>query len=125
MSVHSAFQVRAAVAAPPPSLDDLLSHELPTHDAGRPARTLRPLTRVAGAELRTAEGATLVDFASNDYLGLAADPRPAAAAAELLAREGLGAGAARLISGDHPTHHALEAALAALKGTPRALLFSS
>jgi len=33
--------------------------------------------------------------------------------------------AARLISGDHPAHHALEEALAALKGTPRALLFAS
>ncbi|GLC24072.1 aminotransferase class I/II-fold pyridoxal phosphate-dependent enzyme [Roseisolibacter agri] len=112
-------------ASPDASLDVQLSHELATLDDAGLRRRLRPLTRVAGAELRAADGVTLLDFASNDYLGLAADPRPAAAAAELLAREGLGAGAARLISGDHPAHHALEEALAALKGTPRALLFSS
>lgn len=118
------------VALPPsgPATDPLdaqLARELSTLDAAGLRRRLRPLTRVAGAELRAPDGATLVDFASNDYLGLAADPRPAAAAAEQLSQGGLGAGAARLISGDHPAHHALESALAALKGTARALLFPS
>ncbi|MGZ8455695.1 MAG: aminotransferase class I/II-fold pyridoxal phosphate-dependent enzyme [Gemmatirosa sp.] len=117
---------RATLPAPATrSLDAQLAHELAALDAAGLRRRLRPLTRVGGAELQTVDGTTLVDFASNDYLGLAADPRPAAAAAELLAHEGLGAGAARLISGDHPAHHALEAALAALKGTARALLFPS
>ena len=107
------------------SLDEQLQDELAALDAAGLRRTLRPVARDARGTLRTADGATLVDFASNDYLGLAADSRPAAAAAALLGREGLGAGAARLIAGDHALHHALEAALAALKGTERALLFPS
>lgn len=67
----------------------------------------------------------VTDFASNDYLGLADDPRIAQAAAAALTARGVGAGAARLITGDDPAHGALERALAELKGTERALLFSS
>jgi 8-amino-7-oxononanoate synthase len=118
MTAHATFPATA-------SLDAALAEELAAIDAAGLRRTLRPLTRVDGATVRDAEGRTLVDFASNDYLGLAADPRPAAAAAEALAAGGVGAGAARLISGDHPAHHALEDALAALKRTERALLFAS
>lgn len=65
----------------------------------------------------------VADFASNDYLGLAADPRVARAATAVLQAEGTGAGAARLISGHHPIHDALETELAAFKQTDRALLF--
>lgn len=93
-------------------------------DAGL-RRRLRPAARGVGPTRVPHASVPLVDFASNDYLGLAGDPRPAAAAAAVLAREGLGAGAARLLGGDHPLHHALEAALAALKGAERALLFPS
>ena len=108
-----------------PTLADALADELAALDAAGLRRTLRPLTRVAGAAVRDADGRALVDFASNDYLGLAADPRPAAAAAHALAEGGVGAGAARLISGDHPAHHALERALAALKRADDAVLFAS
>ncbi|GJG87174.1 8-amino-7-oxononanoate synthase [Gemmatimonadetes bacterium T265] len=107
------------------SLDAQLDAELSALDAAGIRRTLRPLVRAGAAHRATPDGARLLDFASNDYLGLATDPRPAAAAAALLAREGLGAGSARLIGGDHPEHHALEAELAALKGTEAALLFPS
>lgn len=65
----------------------------------------------------------VADFASNDYLGLAADPRVARAATAVLQAEGTGAGAARLISGHHPIHDALESELAQFKHTARALLF--
>jgi len=65
----------------------------------------------------------VADFASNDYLGLAADPRVARAAIAVLQAEGTGAGAARLISGHHPIHESLETELAAFKQTARALLF--
>ncbi|MBC8089137.1 MAG: 8-amino-7-oxononanoate synthase [Phycisphaerae bacterium] len=65
----------------------------------------------------------VADFASNDYLGLAADPRVARAATAVLQAEGTGAGAARLISGHHPIHDALESELAAFKHSARALLF--
>lgn len=65
----------------------------------------------------------LADFASNDYLGLAADARVARAATAVLQAEGTGAGAARLISGHHPIHEALEHEIAAFKHCEAALLF--
>jgi len=112
-------------APPARTLDAVLRADLDALDALGLRRRLRPAERGAGSTRRAAGEHALVDFASNDYLGLAADPRPAAAAAAVLAREGLGAGAARLLGGDHPLHHALERALAALKGAERALLFPS
>jgi 8-amino-7-oxononanoate synthase len=71
------------------------------------------------------DGSLLVDFSSNDYLGLAADPRLAAAMAECAARCGAGSGASHLISGHGREHAALEDELAAFTGRPRALLFST
>ena len=102
-----------------------LAAELAGLESAGLRRALRPLARGDATHRAAPDGTRLLDFASNDYLGLAADPRPAAAAASLLAREGLGAGSARLIGGDHPEHHALERELAAVKGAECALLFSS
>lgn len=71
------------------------------------------------------DGRPLLSFCSNDYLGLAADPRLAEAARAGLARYGTGAGAAHLINGHAAAHHALEEELADFTGRPRALLFST
>jgi 8-amino-7-oxononanoate synthase len=71
------------------------------------------------------DGRALVDFSSNDYLGLAAHPALAAAMAECAARCGAGSGASHLISGHGHEHAALEEELAAFLGRPRALLFST
>ncbi|GHA92548.1 8-amino-7-oxononanoate synthase [Modicisalibacter luteus] len=68
---------------------------------------------------------TLCDFAGNDYLGLARDPRLAEAQAEGARRYGAGSGASHLVSGHLEAHHILEERLAALTGRPRALLFST
>ncbi|SHE77970.1 8-amino-7-oxononanoate synthase [Modicisalibacter ilicicola DSM 19980] len=65
------------------------------------------------------------DFAGNDYLGLASDPRLVQATAEGARRYGAGACASQLVSGYLEVHQELEARLAALVGRPRALLFSS
>ncbi|AMD00279.1 8-amino-7-oxononanoate synthase [Halomonas chromatireducens] len=65
------------------------------------------------------------DFAGNDYLGLARDPRLAQAQAEGARRFGAGAGASHLVSGHLGVHEALEQRLAELTGRPRALLFST
>jgi 8-amino-7-oxononanoate synthase len=70
-------------------------------------------------------GRRLVNLASNNYLGLAADPRLVAAARQGLERWGVGAGASRLVCGDLDVHRALEAALADLKETDAALAFTS
>ncbi|QZA33806.1 8-amino-7-oxononanoate synthase [Hydrogenibacillus sp. N12] len=67
----------------------------------------------------------LLNFSSNDYLGLAGHPALKAAACEAAARYGAGAGASRLITGHAPWTAALEADLAAWLEKDAALLFSS
>lgn len=66
-----------------------------------------------------------LDFAGNDYLGLAQDPRVFEAQAEGARRFGAGAGASHLVSGHLEIHDALEEALARWTGRERALLFST
>lgn len=87
-------------------------------------RVPRPAERREGAEVMI-DGRSVIDFSSNDYLGIAADPRVAGAAAAALGEAGTGAGAARLISGTHPLHERLEREIADFKRAPAALLFAS
>ncbi len=72
----------------------------------------------------TLDGHRLINFGSNDYLGLASDPR-LIQAARLAWTEGWGSGASPLISGYSDSHRELEEALAAFEGTEAALLFNS
>lgn len=90
-------------------------------------RRLVELEGKQGARLRVAgpDGRELINFSSNDYLGLAADPRLAEAAVKAARDHGFGAGASRLVCGSFAPHHALEDALAAAKGCEAALTFSS
>ena len=74
--------------------------------------------------LRTAEG-SLVDFSSNDYLGLARHPALAEAMAASARSRGAGSGASHLITGHGAEHAALEAELADFTQRERALLFCS
>ncbi|MDV2998777.1 MAG: 8-amino-7-oxononanoate synthase 2 [Chroococcopsis gigantea SAG 12.99] len=71
------------------------------------------------------EGETLINFASNDYLGLAGDERLISAAAEAVRQYGTGATGSRLLSGHREIHGELERAIARMKGTEDALVFSS
>lgn len=71
------------------------------------------------------DGAQVLSFCSNDYLGLAADPRLIAAMQQSVAVAGAGSGASHLITGHHRLHHALEEALAQFVGLPAALTFST
>ncbi len=87
-------------------------------------RTLAPLEHLGGGKLRLHDD-ELIDFSSNDYLGLSEHPALIGASQEALARYGTGAGAARLMSGNFPIHQELEAAVAALKGKEAGLLFGS
>jgi len=70
-------------------------------------------------------GKPLVNFASNDYLGLTQHPKLKIAAADAAQRFGAGSGASRLITGTLAIHSELEARLAAFKQTPAALTFES
>jgi 8-amino-7-oxononanoate synthase len=92
-------------------------------DAGL-RRALEPLGPRQGAVVEV-RGRRLVNLCSNDYLGLAGDPRVMRAAAEAALSEGAGAGASRLVAGDLPIHGRLEAALAGLHRAEAALLFNS
>lgn len=73
----------------------------------------------------TVDGKRVVSFASNDYLGLAANPSVQAAAICAIERFGTGAMASRLIVGTRSLHCELERALAEWKCSERALVFSS
>lgn len=69
--------------------------------------------------------APLVNFGSNDYLGLAADPRLAAAAKQAIDEYGWGSGASPLVTGRSALHAELERMLAEFEGTEATLLFPS
>ena len=71
------------------------------------------------------DGTRLINFGANDYLGLAADPRLAAAVRASVAGAGWGSGASPLVTGRAWPHRELEATLAEFEGTEAALLFAS
>jgi len=75
--------------------------------------------------LQVCDGKQVLSFCSNDYLGLAADPRIAKSLRDATEQYGVGSGAAHLINGHTSAHHALEEELAEFTGRERALLFST
>lgn len=87
-------------------------------------RTVRSITSLPGPTGVIAEK-PVVNFASNDYLGLAGDPRLKAAAIAAIQTYGTGSTGSRLLSGHRPLHAQLEAAIAAWKHTEAAVVFSS
>lgn len=98
--------------------------ELQALDEAGLLRRLRPLDTPAGPEVAR-EGRQLVNFASNDYLGLASHPALADAFVEGTRRYGAGSAASRLVCGTLPPHAELEDSLAAAKRSGAALVFSS
>ena len=92
-------------------------------EAAHRRRHLRTVTRRAGV-VCTVDGRDLLNFCSNDYLGLSQHPRVIAALRDA-AGEGSGAGASHLVCGHGAQHAALEAELADWLQAPRALLFGS
>ena len=105
-------------------MNDVLAAELLKLDGQGLRRSLR---EVASAQSREVilDGRPVLNFCSNDYLGLAADPRMALAAGSVAGQRGFGAGASRLVCGNFDEHTALERDIAALKKTEAALLFSA
>jgi 8-amino-7-oxononanoate synthase len=87
-------------------------------------RIRRRLQSGPGNRIRL-RGRELLNFSSNDYLGLAGDPRLAHAASRAVRRYGCGAGASPLVSGLSPPLRALEHALTEWEGSESALVFSS
>jgi glycine C-acetyltransferase len=91
------------------------------------ASLLRRLRSVAGEQGPTliVDGRQVLNFSSNNYLGLANHPTLRNAAIAAIERYGCGSGASRLISGNMTLHEELEIKLAQLKGTEAALVFNS
>jgi 8-amino-7-oxononanoate synthase len=88
------------------------------------------LRRMPAVTLRTGiwaerDGRRLLSFSCNDYLNLSQHPQVISAAVEATKRYGVGAGASRLVTGNHPLYAELEERLARLKGTQAACVFGS
>ncbi len=87
-------------------------------------RSVKEISGLPGAVIEL-EGRSVINFASNDYLGLAGDPRLIDAAIAATKSYGTGSTGSRLLSGHRQLHRKLEKAIASLKQTEDALVFSS
>lgn len=105
-------------------LDSHLAAALERVDHAGQRRTLRAATLLPGGRMERA-GRTMIDFSSNDYLGLVRHPLLAERSAQWAARDGAGSGASRLVTGTSAAHLALEARIAAFKNCEAALIFAS
>lgn len=106
------------------SLDAFANTKLATLDSRQLRRSLVTSARSDGVVVER-DGRRLISFSCNDYLGLSAHPALMAAARAAIDRYGIGAGASRLVTGNHPLYGELEARLARLKGTAAACVFGS
>ena len=103
---------------------DSIAEELAHLDTVGLRRRLRPIDGAQAAELLV-DGRRVLNFSSNNYLGLADSPLLREAATRAMAEHGFGAGASRLIVGNLAPHRALEVRIARWKRTEAALLFNS
>ncbi|RME69216.1 MAG: 8-amino-7-oxononanoate synthase [Alphaproteobacteria bacterium] len=106
------------------SLNAFAADKLAALEARQLRRWLEPTAVQEGAWVLRG-GRRLLSFSSNDYLGLSQHPAVKAAACQAIACYGAGAGASRLVTGDHPLMGRLEARLAALKDSAAACVFGS
>ena len=105
------------------SLDDFASRKLAALDDVRLRRT--PVVTARDGIYVERAGRRLISFSCNDYLNLSRHPTVIKAAVDAAERYGTGAGASRLVTGNHPLHAELEARLARLKATDAACVFGS
>ena len=108
----------------PQTLESAL-RDLEQQHLKRSRRTVDAFTDADSATSVIVDGRKLVNFCSNDYLGLSRHPEIAAAMSDAARRYGAGSGASHLVSGHGVEHEALERELAAFTGRDRALLFST
>ena len=87
-------------------------------------RRLRDVTGAQGRKI-ILDGKEVLNFCSNNYLGLADDPRLREAAVGCIQKEGIGSGASRLICGNMTAHRELEVTIARFKGAESCLVFST
>jgi len=106
------------------AFDERLAAALDEHRRMNRLRTLEPIESAQGRHI-SINHQRLLNFSSNDYLGLSAHPALRDTAREALARYGVGSGASALLSGRCQVHADLEQRLAGYLQRDRALLFSS
>jgi 8-amino-7-oxononanoate synthase len=106
------------------SLERYARDKLARLESARLRRELAVTDRYDAARARRG-GRDLVSFCCNDYLSLSHHPALIAAAQAATHRFGVGSGASRLVTGNHPLYAELEDRLAQWKGTQRALVFGS
>ena len=106
------------------SLDEFAKQKLAGLDSAHLHRRLVDTARGDGIWV-TRAGRRLLSFSCNDYLNFAQHPAVKDAAIEAIRRHGVGAGASRLVTGNHPLFTELEVRLARLKGTEAACIFGS
>jgi 8-amino-7-oxononanoate synthase len=106
------------------SLDDFAQAKLAVLESRQLRRTLVTSARHDGVIVERGDH-QFISFSCNDYLGLSTHPALAEAAREATEKFGLGAGASRLVTGNHPLYGELEERLARLKGTAAACVFGS
>jgi 8-amino-7-oxononanoate synthase len=106
------------------SLDDFAVRKLEELDRASLRRTLAETLREDDLWVKR-DGRRLLSFSCNDYLNLSHHPAIKAAAVAAIANYGVGAGASRLVTGNHPLFRELEERLARLKGTEAACVFGS
>jgi 8-amino-7-oxononanoate synthase len=109
---------------PRPSLDQFANAKLDDLDRRHLRRALAETVREDGLYVER-DGRRLLSFSCNDYLNLSQHPAIKAAAVAAIEQYGVGAGASRLVSGNHPLFGMLEQRLARLKGTQAACVFGS
>ncbi len=105
-------------------MNEVLQRRLAERRAQSRDRSRRLLESAQGPRLQVA-GCDLLQFCSNDYLGLANHPKLIAAMQDTAAQFGVGGGASHLVCGHSVHHHHLEERLAKITGRDRALLFST
>ncbi len=98
--------------------------ELNKRKTGHHLRSLQPVIPLAGAEVKV-DGRTMLNFCSNDYLGLAKHPMLQQRAIEFMKRYGAGSTSSRLICGTLQCFEDIEEKLAILKKTECSLIFNS
>lgn len=105
-------------------LDDSIGHFLDGLDQAGRKRVLRPVDPLPAGRVRVG-GRELINFSSNDYLGLSRHPEVVERSRRWLNEYGAGSGASRLVTGHLAAMEALEAKIARAKQTEAALILAS
>lgn len=109
---------------PQSSLDRFCAGKLADMEARFLRRTLQETERQPIGKA-SRNGSPYISFSCNDYLGLSHHPKVIEAAVDAAKKYGVGSGASRLVTGNHPLFRDLEQKLAAIKGTEDCLVFGS